>query len=507
MIKDHRYSEKLIHRITASLRHRFSNSMKSTTIYKTIALLSLFTFTSCGIYTNFEKPEQEIKNQYGSEVAVQDTLVPLPTWRAFFSDTLLVALIDSALVNNTDMLIAKHNIDQAQASLLASKLAYVPSFALAPQGGVNHLGGSNAFPYSLPINMQWEIDLFGKNRNRKRMAEAALFQTEEYVKLMQTQIVASVANSYYTLILLDEQLAIATQSANNQEKNLEIMTEMKEAGMQTEAAVNQATSNYLGVKASGKDIENQIKVVENGIALLINTAPQRIERAQFSSSELYEEKSQLIEQSTHFLSSNLLENIALESLSNRADVKIAEHQLSQSFYNVNLARAAFYPSIGISATGGWTNNGGTILNPGAFLLSAIGSLTQPIFASGALKANLKIAKSQYEQSVLQFSKTLLVAGNEVSAALAQCQNSADKLTYREGQVAAGVKAVVNSTELMMNSSSTYLDVLYAENALLESKLLQAADWFEGIQGRINLYKALGGGAEPEPKTTEKGKKK
>lgn len=298
--------------------------------------------------------------------------------------------------------------------------------------------------------------------------------------MVQTQLIASIANNYYTLIMLDEQLNITKDCVENLKQNLEVIVALKEAGMQTEAAVNQATVNYHEVQISQKVLERQIRNIENSLALLINETPHTVDRSSFHKEQTF--------------GVDLNKSISILALSNRPDVKNVEYDLKQSFYGINIVRAAFYPSLNLSGSAGWTNNSGAaIVNPGSLLLSALGSLTQPIFNKGVNQSNLNIAKINYEKSLLSFHQTLLNAGVEVNDALTQCQNSKEKLSLRELQIKASKDAVENSIDLMKNSSNTYLEVLVAQNSLLQSRLSQVSDWFEHVQGNINLYKALGGG--------------
>ena len=435
----------------------------------------------CSTYRSFKAPETEAGRICGEDVVMQDAPAEIPSWREMFPDSHLQALIEKGLGANSDLRIARLNIEQAEASLKASRLAFLPSFMLSPEGGVGAFKGSEAsYTYSLPLTMQWEIDIFGKLRNRKEQALAGYLQSEEYVKMVQTQLIAAIANSYYTLVMLDEQLSITDASVVNQKNNLETIKAFKEAGLQNETAVNQATASYYDVQASRKDLEKQIRTVENCMALLVNEPSQHIARSPFVPGEAF---------------GLTLENgISLEALANRPDVKNAEYQLRANFYEVNVARSAFYPSLVLGGSAGWANSaGGAIVNPGGLLLSAVGSLTQPIFNRGVNQANLKIAKAQHEQALIAFQKSLLTAGTEVNDALTLCQTSAGKRELRRLQVESNEKALSNSEELMKHSSGTYLEVLIAQNAMLMSQLVQVSDWFEGVQGRINLYKALGGG--------------
>ncbi len=443
-------------------------------------LLTLSLFSSCYTYRSHQTPEIKIDNACGYNVEAQDTLIEIRSWKEMFPDVLLQQLIERGIASNSDLQIAHLNMEQAKAGLRVSKLAYLPSLALSPEGSITKVEGEKTVhSYNLPLTMQWEIDLSGRLRNSKEQARSVMMQSNEYAKMVQTQLVAAIANSYYTLIMLDEQLQITRNSIDLQRKNLEIMTAMKEAGMQTEAAVNQATADYYQVMASENDLKREIQTMENAIALLINETPHVIPRSALDLNAS--------------LNLDITDAISLDALANRPDVKEAEYALRGSFYSINVARSAFYPSIVLGGSAGWTNNTGIISNPGSMLLSAIGSLTQPLFSRGVNRANLKIAKLQYEQSLLAFEKTLLVAGSEVNDALLLCETSRNKLVLRQKQVQANETALVNSIELMKHSSNTYMEVLMAQSTLLQSKLMYISDWYEGIQGQINLYKALGGG--------------
>lgn len=435
----------------------------------------------CSTYKSFKSPDINTGSLYGDATVLADTAKSVPAWQVMFPDNQLQSLIQKAISSNVDLEIARLNIEQAEEVLKTSKMAFLPSLTIEPTGGVSSFDNSKAaYTYNLPLTTQWELDIFGKLHNSKRQSQAAVEQTQEYALMVQTLLVSSIANGYYTLIMLDEQLKITNDCIENLKTNLDVIVALKEAGMQTEAAVNQATANYYEIQVSKKSLEKQIRNTENSLVLLINEPPQNIERNSFSEEQSF--------------GVDLSESISIEALSNRPDVKNAEYNLKQNFYGVNVARAALYPSLNLSGSAGWTNNmGGVIVNPGKILLSALGSLTQPLFNKGVNRANLNIAKINYEKSLLSFHQSLLSAGVEVNDALLQCQNSKEKLLLRELQVKANEDAVENSTELMKNSSNTYLEVLIAQNSLLQSRLSQVSDWFEHVQGTINLYKALGGG--------------
>ena len=256
------------------------------------------------------------------------------------------------------------------------------------------------------------------------------------------------------------------------------MKSLKDVGLQTEAAVNQAEVDYYNVKASVNMLEYQIVQVQNALSLLLNQTPQDIQRATISN--------------VKFPDTSIVDKISLAALSNRPDVKVAEAELSSCFYGVNIARSTFYPSLNLSGSVGWTNNLGEIINPANFLLSALGSLTQPLFNKGANLAGLKISQSQYEQSLIRFEKSLLIAGNEVNTALTDYQKSAERIELRTKQVNSAMKGVENTMEIMKYSSISYLEVLTAQSSLLDSQLLAISDWFSYMQSNINIYKSIGG---------------
>ncbi len=436
------------------------------------------------VYKTFKAPtlDQSEEIMGGDDALSAESSVDLPTWREFFKDENLQKLIEKGLTANSDVQIARKNIDQCETMLLTSKLAYVPSLGINATAGTSSFGG-NALgeSYNVPLQASWEVDLFGKLRNAKQQAKANLLLTKEYARQTELQVTTLIANSYYTLIMLDRQLEITNEFVENQTKNVEVIEKLKYVGMQNESAVNQAKASLYNTKSTKSGIELQIKLVENSIALLINETPQTIERSSFDDVQM--------------LSGEIKSAISLETLSNRPDVKAAEYSLRSAFYGENVARSRMYPSLTISGSAGWTNSVGAIVNPGDLMLSALGSLTAPIFNKGVNRANLNVAKSKYDQSLLSFEKSLLKAGNEVNGLLIEEEKTAEKRGFRQQQIENNQKAYDNSLLLMQHSTGTYLEVLISQSALLSSKLTDAGEWMVQNQGAINLYKALGGGVE------------
>lgn len=440
--------------------------------------------SSCGIYTNYERPADiHTDGLYGQDVEAQDTAsIAALSWRELFTDRQLQSLIERALAGNNDLLSARQRIKEAEAALSSAKLAYLPSFMLAPQGGVSSFDKSKgSWTYSGIVSASWEIDAFGKLTNAKRRSKVLYLQSLEYEQAVSTSLVANIANLYYSLLMLDEQYRISEETAVNWRESVRTMRAMMAAGMTNEASVSQSEANCRQVEASVLDLKQQIKEVENSLSILLGEVPGEIERGRLSGQDFPEE---------------LTVGVPLQLLSRRPDVKSAELSLASAFYGTNAARSAFYPSITLGGTAGWTNSAGSmIVNPGKLLLSAVGSLTQPLFNKGLNLAQLKIAKAQQEEAKLAFQQALLNAGSEVNNALTQVQTARGKTELRSGQIAS-LETTVRSTQLLMqHGTSTYLEVLTAQQSLLSAQLAQVADRFDEIQGIINLYQALGGGRD------------
>ena len=334
--------------------------------------------TSCGIYNKYERPEVDTKGLVRDVVSDTDTLAVTDTasfgnlpWRQVFTDPQLQSLIEKGIANNTNMLNAALNVKMVEDQLMVAKLAFVPGFTFTPQGTIASWDGNKATKtYQLPITASWSIDLFGNLLNVKRSAQMSLLATKDYQLVVQTKIISNIANMYYTLLMLDKQLQVVTDMTKLTEETWNIMKIQKELGRVKETSVQSAEANMYSVKAQAADLKRQIRETENSLSLLLGQQAQTIQRGTFEGQSLPAEFST---------------GVGIQLLANRPDVHYAEMSLAQCFYDVNTARSRFYPSITISGTGAFTNSGGMgITNPGKWLLSAVGSLVQPIFAHGQL---------------------------------------------------------------------------------------------------------------------------
>ena len=447
-------------------------------------------FSSCGIYNSYKRPNDiTVEGLYRDTVAVNDTLVSDTTnmgnvsWREMFRDPKLQTLIEQGLAHNTDLQTAMLQVKQAQASLMTARLSFLPSFTLSPQGGITKMENTPSYrTWQAPINASWEADLFGNLLNTSRGAKASLLQSEAYEQAVRSQVIANIANLYYTLLVLDRQLEISEETQVKWNQTLTMMKSMMEAGMSNKAGVAQTEASCYAVAASIAEIRQTIRETENSLSTLLGMTPQHIDRGRLEDQVMPEE---------------INAGVPLQLLSNRPDVRSAEMSLASAFYLTNKARSAFYPNISVTGTLGWTNGTTGTINPAEIIKNAIVSLTQPIFNRGALIANLKITKAQQEQARLNFQQTLLNAGAEVSNALYAYQTVGEKSQQRDMQVKALEDAVEATVGLMSVGETTYLDVITAQQSLLSAQLTQVQDGYDYLQSVINLYQALGGGRNGE----------
>ena len=448
----------------------------------TLVAISL-SLSGCGIYTKYE-PVTSVPDQlYGGEVVAEDTAsLGNMDWRELFTDPHLQSLIEQGLQNNTDYQSAELRVEEAQATLMSAKLAFLPAFALAPQGTVSSFDTHKATQaYSLPVTASWELDVFGRMRNAKKQSKALYAQSQDYRQAVRTQLIAGIANTYYTLLMLDEQLAISRQTEEAWKETVASTHALMNAGMANESAVSQMEATYYQVQGSVLDLQKQISQTENSLALLLAETPRHYERGSLQQQQF---------------PADFSVGIPVQMLSGRPDVRSAERSLEAAFYGTNQARSAFYPSITLSGNAGWTNSAGRmILNPGKFLASAVGSLTQPLFNRGQVVAQYRIARARQEEAALGFQQSLLNAGSEVNDALTAYQTSQGKKLLLDKQVASLQTALKSTSLLMEHGNTTYLEVLTARQTLLSAQLSQTANHFTEIQSLINLFQALGGGQD------------
>lgn len=453
--------------------------------------LAAVTLTGCkSLYGKYERPAVNTSGLIRDAVNDNDTLAVTDTtsfanipWRSVFTDPQLQTLIEKTLANNPDLLNAALNIDMAEAQLKVAKLAFLPGITFTPQGTISTWDGQKANKtYSLPVNASWDANLFGSLTAAKRSVQVSMLQMKDYQVAVQTKLIANVANMYYTLLMLDKQLQIVTDMEKLTKDTWDIMkVQLQTVRGVRSTAVQSAESNYLSVQTQKEDIKRQIRETENSLSLVMGEQAHAISRSTLDAQSL----------PTTFST-----GVGVQLLSNRADVHANEMALANCFYNIEVARSRFYPSLTISASGAYTNSGGMgITNPGKILLSAVGSLTQPIFMKGQLRAGLRVAEDQYKQALNTWQSSVLSAGSEVSNALVLYNASDAKSKLESQRIEVLKKNVEDTRNLMASAGSTYLEVITAQSNLLNAQLNQVQDDFSKMQAVVNLYYALGGGAK------------
>ena len=442
---------------------------------------------SCGLYNKYERPEVNTQGLVRDTLSLTDTLAVNDTtsfgnlpWRSVFTDPQLQTLIQQGLDNNVDLLNAALSVKMIEAQLACAKLAFLPSIALTPQGTLSSFDGSKTTKsYQLPISASWNVDLFGNILSQKRSAQMQLLQAKDYQLAVKTNIITGVANLYYTLLMLDRQLEILTEMEGLTKETWDMMALQMKFGRARSTSVQSAEASYYSVQSQITDMKRQIREVENSLSLLLCQPGQAISRG-----KLYEQS----------LPSEFSTGIALQMLNNRPDVHAAEMSLAACYHNVQTARSRFYPSINITGSGIFTNSNGAV-NPGKWLLSAIGSLTQPIFANGQLVAGLKVAKAQQEQAFNNWQNAIYKAGNEVSNALVSYNSYDERSRLEQKQTDLYRQTVEDTRQLYKSSGSTYLEVISAQANLLNAEITKVTDDFYKMQAVVSLYSALGGGRE------------
>ena len=464
--------------------------MKKIMIFMSAALL----LSSCGLYNKYERPTVDTEGLIRDPLSPTDTLAVAPqdtasfgnlSWRSVFTDPQLQQLIEQGLERNSNLLNAALTVQIYESMLKAAKLAFLPGIALGSQQPMGTIATLHTSPsvetksYSIPVSASWTIDLFGNILSQKRSTQMQLLAFKDYQMAVRAQVVSGIANSYYTLLMFDEQLRIVKEMSKMAKETWNITQQQFNLGRVRANAVHSAEAAYLSTLTQINDFERQIRATENALSLLIGQPGQQIPR------------STLAEQS---LPDEFAVGVGVALLQNRPDVHNAEMELASCFHDVQTARSRFYPNITIGVSAAFTNNNGG-LNPGKWLTSLFGSLTQPIFQRGALIAGLKASKLQYEQAFNTWQNTILKAGNEVSNALVNYNKYDDNAKLENQRVEALSKAVDATISLYHSKGTTYLEVLTAQTQLLSAQLALATDDFNKMQSVVSLYTALGGGGK------------
>lgn len=444
--------------------------------------------SSCLATKKYDRPEIEAVDLYKNFTTTDSTTLADMPWENLFPDDQLKKLISDALTNNQDMGIAAQRIVAAQAYFKQKKLEFLPSVGVGASVTHQELAENSQFgsffngsidQYQLAADLSWEADIWGKIRSNKRAYYAAYMQSEAAYRVVQTKLIASVAATYYQLLALDAQLKIAEETVENRASSLETMKSLKESGQQTAVSVKQTEAQLYGAQILEADLKKQVQIVENALCMLLGIAPQPIDRGVLENQEL---------------GVDMNVGLPAQLVRNRPDVIEAEFGLMQAFELTNVARTQFYPSLTLSATGGFQSiEFDNWFDTGSLFATIVGGLTQPVFNQGKIKAQYKISKAEQEQALLNFRKSLLNAGQEVSNAMVTITAEDEKYDLRVRQRDALSDAVEFSEELLINGYASYLEVLTAKDNELSAELNLIDTKYRKLTAIVDLYQALGGG--------------
>ena len=453
------------------------------------AAISALLLSSCGLYKNYERPADIITDGiYGEMQTAGDNSLGDLRWRDLFTDPTLQALIERGLEQNSNMKNAELRIKEADYALQCAKLAYIPSFYFNPSGTISRPWDpydrkdyTTSKSYALPVTLSWQVGSIGQLRNQKKKAEVTRDQLRNAKQAIQAQLVSGIAALYYNLCMLDEQLALTRQTEQNWGKYLEMQKQLMDAGQGNKAAVASIEATYYSISTSVISIKDNIHSLEVSLANILGETVGNTQRSSLASFR-----------APAFIGTGL----PISILDRRPDVRDAELQLAAAFYDKNISRSAFFPSLTLSASGQFTNAlGGGAVNPGIMIGTAVANLAQPIFANGRIRAQYKVSKAEMEVATNNFQQTVISAGNEVNQAMNDVHVAADMQALIDKQVESLTVALDATEKLYANSGTNYLNVITAQNSLLSAQMSQIANRMSAISATINLYQALGGGAE------------
>lgn len=427
--------------------------------------------SGCSLYKDYDPAVTVRSDLYGAQVTEDTVSMASLHWNEFYTDSHLQAIIQHALDNNPSVKIAQLNITKAQASLKASRMAYLPTVGLSAVDQFNSSGKSTSNSFCVAAVGQWSIPSLGAIPNRKKQAEVLVEQAMTEQQAVKTSLVNNVAAEYYNLLMLDRQLVLTRQTIGLWNEALTTMRALYDVGMYYSPAVTQMEASIEELQVNMVDLEQSIHSTEVALCLLMGDVPHEVERGSLDD----------------FTMPRILETgVPAMLLQHRPDVRQAERDMAVAYYSTQIARSAFYPGVDLKASLGWG------FDVKQFVSELVGSVFAPVFQSGKLKANLKISEAEQEQARLAFEKTLLKAGNEVATAMYDCKVASRKEQHIRRQIELYDDAVKGTKVLMNNGKANYLEVIQSQESLLSAQMQEIENRASGINALINLYTALGG---------------
>ena len=460
------------------------------TIYRGIAVATIaLTLTACAGRKAYERPNIIDEKIFRADQVPTDSLSTANvSWREIFTDATLQNHINKALSHNLDIHVAMQNVASAQAYLKQSKSAHIPTVALGANytrstSSINTMGGVGERTYGnlwdITASASWEADIWGSLSAQKRASYASYLATVEAQKAVQSEVVATLATAYYQLLMLDEQKKVLEKTIDFRSQSLETTKLLKEAGSTTEVATKQIEALVYNAQAQLISINNSVWALENTICVLLGEEPHTIERTT------------LAEQN---FPTNFHQGYAVKLLQNRPDVARAELNLRNAFEMTNVARAAFYPTLTLSARGGFSSTElDTWISAKSIFANFVAGLAQPILNRRQIRTQYEVKQIEQETALLNFKKVVLSAGKEVSDAMQHFSSQTEFIDLKTKEMKAYQEATDYSKQLFDSGMVNYLEVITAEVNRLNAELSVAESQFTRMQYGISLYKALGGG--------------
>ncbi len=457
-----------------------------------VGTILVFAFSSCQVVNKYKSPEIDAALLFRDENPADTTTIANIPWKEYFKDSLLHDLISEGLEKNIDIQVAISRIKEADANLGIARAAYFPTLSLAAQdtynaysvqNGQKDVLGYSTNQFTLGVAAIWEVDLWGKLNRQSRAKYAQYLNSYTYKNLVQTSLVANIANTYYSLLAMDEQLKIMEENVELLIESVNTMQAMKESGLLNAAAVEQSKSLLFSTQVGIPDLQIRIRQTENALSALLGRKPGPISRSTLAEQTVPDE---------------MQYGVPAQMLSKRPDVQQAELSFRTAFELTNVAQASFYPTLTLntgSVFGYSSTDFSDFFKPENLIANVIGGLIQPLFVKKQLTGNLKIAKAQQEQALINFQQTVLDAGREVSDILYGYQSSISKNSIRSKQIESTKTSVYYTQELLKAGEANYTEVINAESNNLQAQLGQVNDKLEQLNYTVNLYRALGGGVE------------
>ena len=463
------------------------------TIHKIILIFFVsFLVVSCHTRQNYQRANDVVDEKlFRTDALPKDSLsMANLSWKEIFTDAVLQKHIAKALENNLDIRIALQNIASAEAYLKQSKAAYQPTISVGPDYSFNTSSLNTQFgqivgerryinQFDITANLGWELDLWGKLKGQEKAQYAAYLSSVAAHQNVKSNLVASIATAYYQLLTFDEQKKIFSNTIEIRKKNLETTKALKEAGIVSEVAVQQSEALVYNAEASLVTLDVQIQMLENTISLLMGEPSHEIERTSLS---------------TQNFALNTDVGYPSALLANRPDVKQAEFNLMNAFELTNAAKAQFYPSLRITgSTGVQSVDIDKLFSGNSVFANVLVGLAQPILNKRQIRTNYEVSLANQERAYLNFRKTILNAGNEVSDALKMYNAQDQFIAFKKKELSAYDKSVEFSQELVNYGMANYLEVLNANVNKLNAEINIANAQYSKLQAGVELYRALGGG--------------